>query len=129
VIADCLQDHAAASHPDNFAHRKTRFAPAKPSLDQLPFIRISPLGLSGQSKKLLLQFVAGVVHGIAHLHGRALGADPGKGQTHRRVRTAHPNLLLRDAQGLRRDHAEQIVSALADLRRVMLDGYDRVGIH
>ena len=90
---------------------------------------LPPFDLSGQRKQFLLELFAGIVHCIAHLHGRALRADAGERQINRGVRRLHANLLLRNLQCLRRNDTKQIVRSLADLRRVVLNGHRTARIH
>ncbi len=100
MIADRFQDHAGADRANDFVDRKTRLAPAQPPVDDLPVFGFAAFDLRRQPEQILLQCLTGVVHRVAHLHGRALGADTGEGQIYRGVRRAHTNLALRQVQGL-----------------------------
>src|SRR5439155_7235760 len=69
------------------------------------------------------------MHGITHLHRGALRADAGEGQMNRRVGRSNTDLALRQTQCPRRHHADEIMSSLADLRRVMLNRHHTASIH
>ena len=54
VVTDGLQHHVPAENTDDFTDGKTRFRPAQPALNQLPFFSLAALYLRRQREQFLL---------------------------------------------------------------------------